>query len=103
MRKLLVPLVMATSLVLASCVFERRPEPELGGRWDSCTTFAFSGGYPVAWGGDYGGNPNFLYLPGQRPVPLSGEYLQRRLETEDALMDYCRRNLVPQGAVISPK
>ena len=94
-------------VALAACEFSRQPERAAGpsgpAQWDSCTSFAFSGGYPIASGGDYGGNSSFLYLPGQRPVPLeTGNYVTRELEIQDALTDYCRRVMVPRGMVTYP-
>ena len=77
-------------LLLAGCVL--RNGPDQYGRYESCDAFAASGGYPIASGADYGGNPNFLYLPGQKPIPLSGDYLSRQFETMDALRDYCERH-----------
>ena len=102
MRFGVVTAALTVLLSVSACVFERGPEPELGGRWDSCTSFAFSGGYPIASGADYGGNPNFLYLPGQAPVPLSHDELIRHLEIEDALTSYCNRVLVPRGHIAYP-
>ena len=86
-------LPLAATLFLAACVFQQVPDQY--GRWRSCDEFAWSGGYPIAWGADLGGNPNFLYLPDQSPVPLSQDFLQRHLEIEDALRDWCRRHGVP--------
>lgn len=102
MRLGFVTAALTMLLTVSGCVFERQPDPELGGRWDSCASFAFSGGYPIAKGGDYGGNPNFLYLPGQAPISLSHDELLRHLEIEDALTEYCKRSLVPRGWVASP-
>ena len=77
-------------LLLAGCVMSHGPD-QLG-RYQSCDAFAASGGYPIASGADYGGNPNFLYLPGQDPIRISNNFLQRHLEIEDALRDYCERH-----------
>ena len=77
-------------LLLAGCVMGHGPDQY--GRYQSCEAFAASGGYPIASGGDLGGNPNFLYLPGEKPIRLSGEYLQRQLDTMDALRDWCERH-----------
>ena len=80
-------------LLLAACVMQQVPDAY--GRWGSCDEFAWSGGYPVAWGADLGGNPNFLYLPNQAPVPISRDFLTRHLEITDALRDWCQRNMKP--------
>lgn len=98
----LATVALVFALATSGCTFERTPDPELGGRWDSCQSFAFSGGYPIASGADYGGNPNFLYLPGYKPVPIDHDELLRHLEIEDALMKYCQQVLVPHGAVAYP-
>jgi hypothetical protein len=82
------PLVLP--LLLAGCVFSNGPDQY--GRYENCDAFAASGGYPIASGGDLGGNPNFLYLPGQDPIPLDRDYLSRQLEMMDALRDWCERN-----------
>ena len=87
MRWLLSPLL---PLLLAGCAMSHGPD-QLG-RYESCDAFAASGGYPIAYGADYGGNPNFLYLPGQDPIRISSDFLQRHLEITDALRDYCERH-----------
>jgi hypothetical protein len=92
-RILSLPLAAFIPLLLAACVM--RQAPDQYGRWDSCDAFAWSGGYPIAWGADLGGNPNFLYLPNQAPVRISNDFLQRHLEITDALRDWCQRNMTP--------
>jgi hypothetical protein len=82
-------------LMLGGCAFTRAPEQ--AGVWGDCNQFAWSGGYPVASGADYGGNPNFLYLPGEAPVWISREPIIRHLEIQDALRSYCERRMVPGG------
>ena len=94
MRRLRVlPLLLLVSSLLGSCVLQQVPDQY--GRWGSCDEFAWSGGYPIAWGGDLGGNPNFLYLPNQAPVRISNDFLQRHLEITDALRSWCERNMTP--------
>jgi hypothetical protein len=76
-------------LLLAACAGHG---PDQYGRYENCDEFAWSGGYPIASGADYGGNPNFLYLPGQDPIRISNDFLTRHLDITDALRDYCERH-----------
>src|SRR3954469_14919328 len=92
-RTLSLPLALIIPLLFAACVMRQAPDPY--GRWGSCDEFAWSGGYPIAWGGGLGGNPNFLYLPEQAPIRISRDFLTRHLEITDALRDWCQRHMRP--------